>query len=70
MSQSRQKPPPYEALMLTQIIVEMKSIQICFLDGDTLVGQVRWHTPESIGLRDGKVVNKGAIKFWTVLEES
>ena len=61
--------PAYEAILLSQVTSEKKQIRITFLDGDVLIERVRWHTPDTIGLLDGKVVNKQAIKFWEVLEE-
>ena len=60
--------PPHEAILLSKVVSEKKQIRITFLDGDTLIDGLRWHTPECLGLRDGKVVNKSAIKFWEVLE--
>ncbi len=61
-------PPPHEAILLSQAIVEKQQISITFLDGDILIEYVRWHTPEYIGLKDGKVVNKKAIKYWQIME--
>ena len=63
----RRKAIPHEAILLSQVIVENQQISITFLDGDVMVEQVRWHTPECIALRNGKVVNKHAIKFWEIL---
>jgi hypothetical protein len=60
--------PPHEALLLSKVITEKKQIRITFLDGDTLIDGLRWHTPAALGLRDGKVVNKSLIKFWEVAE--
>jgi len=65
----RQNIPAYEAILLSQIISEKKQIRITFLDGDILIERVRWYTSDYIGLKDGKVVNKQAIKFWESLEE-
>ncbi len=67
MEHPRKKPTPHEAIILSQAIVDKQQIQITFLDGDVLIEQVRWHTPECIGLKDGKVVNKQAIKFWEIV---
>ena len=58
----------YEAIQLSQAITDRKQLRLVFLDGDTLVEAVRWHTPAWIGLRDGKVVNKQALKFWEPLD--
>jgi len=60
--------PPHEAVLLSRIITEKKQIRITFLDGDTLIDGLRWHTPYHLGLKDGKVVNKSAIKFWEVVD--
>ena len=60
--------PPHEALLLSKAISEKKQLRITFLDGDTLIEGLRWHTPDHLGMRDGKVVNRTAIKFWEVLE--
>lgn len=65
---TRKNPPPHEAILLSQSITEKQQIRITFLDGDVLIDHVRWHTPEYIGLRDGKVVNKQAIKYWEIIE--
>lgn len=65
---SRKNPPPHEAILLSQTITDKQQIRITFLDGDVLIEFVRWHTPEYIGLRDGKVVNKQAIKFWEIVD--
>ena len=64
-----QETPAYEAILLSQMITEKKPIRIIFMDGDVLIEQVRWHTPECIGLKDGKVINKRAIKFWEAVNE-
>ncbi|MBF0280278.1 MAG: hypothetical protein HQM13_20945 [SAR324 cluster bacterium] len=64
----RKRPTPHEAIILSQSIVDKHQIRITFLDGDVMIEQVRWHTPEYIGLRDGKVVNKRAIKYWEIIE--
>ena len=68
--QKRKNPPPHEAILLSQAITEKKQIQITFIDGDIVVEQVKWHTPEHIGMKDGKVINKQAIKFWQMVEDS
>jgi hypothetical protein len=60
--------PPHEAVLLSKIITERKQIRITFLDGDTLIDGLRWHTPYHLGMRDGKVINKSAIKFWEIVE--
>ena len=65
---SRSPSQDYEAIQLSQAITERRQIRLVFLDGDTLIEFVRWHTPFSIGLRDGKVVNKQALKFWELLD--
>ena len=61
------KPTPHDANLLSQAIVDKRPICITYPDGDVMIEQVRWHTPECIGLRDGKMVNKKAIKFWEVM---
>ena len=58
----------YEAIQLSQAITDRKQLRLVFLDGDTLVESVRWHTPAWIGLRDVKVINKQALKFWEPLD--
>ena len=58
----------YEAIQLSQAITDRKQLRLVFLDGDTLVETVRWHTSAWIGLRDGKVINKQALKFWEPLD--
>ena len=67
---SPKKSPCFDAILLSQIITEKQTIQIWFLDGDSIISQVRWHTTEWIGLTDGKVVNKQAIKYWEILDSS
>ena len=62
------QPPPHEALLLSKAVSEKKQLRITFLDGDTLIDGLRWHTSESLGMRDGKVINRSAIKFWEVME--
>jgi hypothetical protein len=65
---SLRQQPPHEAILLSKAITEKKQIRITFLDGDVLIDGLRWHTPSQLGLRDGKVVNKSAIKFWEIVE--
>jgi hypothetical protein len=60
--------PPHEAVLLSKIITEKKQIRVTFLDGDILVDGLRWHTPYHLGMKDGKVINKSAIKFWEVID--
>lgn len=59
----------HEAIMLSKIISEKQSIKITFPDGEYLIDQLRWHTINSLGLKNGKVVNKAAIKYWEVVDE-
>jgi len=66
-TRSRQA-PPHEAILLSKAISEKKQIRIVFLDGDTLIDGLRWHTPDALGMRDGKVIHKAAIKYWEVVE--
>ncbi len=66
-TEKSRKPTPHDAILLSQAIVEKRPISITFLDGDVMIEQVRWHTVECIGLRDGKIVNKQAIKFWELM---
>ena len=60
--------PPHEAVLLSKIITERRQIQVTFLDGDTLIDGLRWHTPYHLGMKEGKVINKSAIKFWEVID--
>ncbi|MBT4091020.1 MAG: hypothetical protein HOE30_21240 [Deltaproteobacteria bacterium] len=59
----------HEAIMLSKTISEKQSIKITFLDGEYLIDQLRWHTISSLGLKNGKVVNKNAIKYWEVADD-
>lgn len=61
--------PPHEAVLLSRVITERKQIEITFLDGEIFIDHLRWHTPQHMGLRGGRVVNKSAVKFWKVLDE-
>ena len=60
----------HDAIMLSKVISERLSIKITFPDGEYLVDQLRWHTIDNLGLKNGKVVNKAAIKYWEVVDES
>ncbi len=60
----------HDAIMLSKVISERQTIKITFPDGEYLVDQLRWHTTDNLGLINGKVVNKAAIKYWEVVEES
>ena len=66
--QQQRHQPPHEAVLLSKIITEKRQIRVTFLDGETLIDGLRWHTPYHLGLKDGKVVNKSAIKFWEVID--
>jgi len=59
----------HEAIMLSKVISEKQSIKITFPDGEYLIDQLRWHTINSLGLKNGKVVNKTMIKYWEVVDE-
>ncbi len=59
----------HEAILLSKVISEKQSIKITFPDGEYLIDQLRWHTMNSLGLKNGKVVNKSAIKYWEVVIE-
>ncbi|MCP4297001.1 MAG: hypothetical protein GY786_15465 [Proteobacteria bacterium] len=56
----------HEAMLLSRIISEKQTIKLSFPDGEYLVDQLRWHTQNQLGLSSGKVVNKGAIKYWEI----
>ncbi len=60
----------HDAIMLSKVISERQTIKITFPDGEYLIDQLRWHTSENLGLKNGKVINKAAIKYWEVFEES
>jgi hypothetical protein len=66
---SPRQQPTYDAIQLSRAISEKKQIRITFLDGDVLIDGLRWHTPYHLGMRDGKVVNRSAIKFFEVIDE-
>lgn len=67
-NEHHRKTPPHEAILLSQTIKEKKEIRFTFIDGDVLIERVRWHTEGFIGLRDGKVVNKMAVKYWELMD--
>lgn len=70
MDEKRQKSQiAHEAIMLSRVISEKQSIKITFPDGEYLIDQLRWHTINSLGLKNGKVVIKNAIKYWEVVDE-
>jgi len=70
MEEKKHKPQiAHEAIMLSRVISEKQSIKITFPDGEYLIDQLRWHTINSLGLKNGKVVNKNAIKYWEVVVE-
>ncbi len=60
----------HDAIMLSKVISEKLTIKVTFPDGEYLVDQLRWHTNDNLGLINGKVVNKSAIKYWEIVEES
>ena len=71
MDDKRQKAQiAHDAIMLSKVITEKLSIKITFLDGEYLIDQLRWHTIDCLGLKNGKVVYKGAIKYWEIVEET
>ena len=71
MDDRRQKAQiAHDAIMLSKVITEKLTIKITFLDGEYLIDQLRWHTIDSLGLKNGKVVYKGAIKYWEIVEET
>ncbi|MCP4750996.1 MAG: hypothetical protein GY866_08890 [Proteobacteria bacterium] len=70
MDDKKQKPQiAHDAILLSRIISEKQSIKITFPDGEYLIDQLRWHTISNLGLKNGKVVNKNAIKYWEIVEE-
>jgi len=60
----------HDAIMLSKVTSEKLTIKITFPDGEYLVDQLRWHTSDNLGLMNGKVVNKAAIKYWEIVEDS
>ena len=68
MTTSRRQEPPHEAVLLSRVITEKRQLRITFIDSEVLIDSLRWHTPDSLGLKSGKVINKRAIKFWEVVE--
>lgn len=59
----------HDAIMLSRIISDKQTIRISFPDGEYIVDQLKWHTSDYLGLKNGKVVNKLAIKYWEIVEE-
>ncbi len=71
MDDKRQKAQiAHDAITLSKVITEKLAIKITFLDGEYLIDQLRWHTIDSLGLKNGKVVYKSAIKYWEIVEET
>ena len=71
MDDRRQKAQiAHDAIMLSKVITGKLTIKITFLDGEYLIDQLRWHTIDSLGLKNGKVVYKGAMKYWEIVEET
>jgi|APSaa5957512622_1039677.scaffolds.fasta_scaffold447922_1 hypothetical protein len=71
MDDRRQKAQiAHDAIMLSKVITGKLTIKITFQDGEYLIDQLRWHTIDSLGLKNGKVVYKGAIKYWEIVEEN
>lgn len=60
---------PHEAILLSRIISDRHQIKVTFLDGDFVIDHLRWHTHDALGLKSGRVVNKGAVKYWEPIEE-
>ena len=58
---------PHEAILLSKAIIEKLNVSVTFLDGEVLNDGVKWHTPYHIGLKQGKVVSKSAVKYWEVV---
>ena len=58
----------HEAILLSRMISEQKTIKITFGDGEYLVDQLKWHTTYQLGLKTGKVVTKSMIKYWEPVE--
>lgn len=70
MTDKRQKPQiAHDAIMLSKVISDKSTIKITFPDGEYLIDQLRWHTNDNLGLKNGKVIFKGAIKYWEVVDE-
>lgn len=60
---------PHEAILLSKMISEQRTIKITFPDGEYLIDQLRWHTLNQLGLVSGKIVNKNMIKYWEPYQE-
>jgi hypothetical protein len=70
MSEKKTKPQiAHDAIMLSKIISEKLTLKITFPDGEYLVDQLKWHTSDYLGLKNGKVVTKSAIKYWEIEDE-
>ena len=59
----------HEAILLSRMISEHKTIKITFGDGEYLMDQLKWHTGHQLGLKSGKVVTKIMIKYWEPVEQ-
>ncbi|NQU66151.1 MAG: hypothetical protein HQ517_17975 [SAR324 cluster bacterium] len=59
----------HEAILLSKMISEKQSIKVTFPDGEYLIDHLRWHTINSLGLVNGKVINKNAVKYWEAVDE-
>lgn len=70
MEKKGKQPIAHDAIMLSKIISEKQEIKITFPDGEYIVDQLKWHTTDNLGLKSGKVVNKAAIKYWEIVEET
>ena len=59
----------HDAILLSRLISEKQAIKVSFPDGEYIVDQLKWHTQDHLGLKNGKVVNKLAIKYWEPADE-
>lgn len=57
----------HDEIMLSKVVSEKSTLRIAFPDGEYLIDQLRWYTSKYLGLHNGKIITRSAIKYLEIV---
>jgi len=57
----------HDEILLSKVVLEKSTIRVTFPDGEYIIDQLRWYTAKYLGLINGKIINRSAVKYWEIV---
>ena len=57
----------HDEILLSKVVTEKSTIRVTFPDGEYIIDHLRWYTDKYLGLNNGKIINRSAVKYWEIV---